>query len=372
MVAAVGAVVVTVAPAQADIAFTVKGTEVFHPAPYPEQLLPSYFADDTVTRIDYPATVFGMDRSIAVAAAGIVAGVSDTVGPAIVAGFSQGAVAVARAKQTLMALPDDQRPAPDQLSFVTIGDPSGSGGILGVLPFRVPFLGLTPIVAPTTPYDSVVVNGEYDGWADFPDRPWNLLSLANAVLGILYVHGRYETIPGGLDLSTVPAQNITVTTNTLGGQTTKYLIPTEKLPLVQPLRDLGVPEPIVAALEQSLKAKVDAGYVRNDVTPAVAQTAPTAADSGQPGSLSTTPSAQPDPTPAPLVVGSTDASTLADPTDQVLGGYGGHRRGQRGLQRPALVGAYPDDITGARNGADGDVNATAASGGRGGSPGHRR
>ena len=66
----------------------------------------------------------------------------------------------------------------------------------------------------------MVVNGEYDGWADFPDRPWNLVSLVNALLGIAYVHGGYETIPGGLDLSTVPPANITTSTNSLGGTTT--------------------------------------------------------------------------------------------------------------------------------------------------------
>jgi hypothetical protein len=309
VMAAVGSVVVSAAPSQAAIAITVKGTQADHPAPYPEQLLPKVFANDSVTRIDYPAATLGMDASIAVATAGIVNAVQNAVGPVVVAGFSQGAVAVAHAKQVLMALPPQQRPLPSNLSFITIGDPAGPGGILKVLPFRIPILDLSPITAPATPYDSVIVNGEYDGWGDFPDRPWNLVSLLNAALGIAYVHGHYETVPGGLDISTVPAANITTTTNSLGGHTTQYLIPTAQLPLVQPLRDIGIPEPIVAAIEQPLKAIVDAGYARNDATsaapaavprpsPAVATPAPLAAEPA-PAAAPTSPRHNRGPAPKP-------------------------------------------------------------------------
>lgn len=277
--------VIGAGPAQAAAAFTISGTNISHAPPYPEELLPAFFLNDAVTRIDYPAALFGMDRSIGVAVTGVIDAIDSTPGPVVVAGFSQGAVAVARAKQNLMTLPDQQRPAAGQLRFVTVGDPSGPGGILRVLPARIPLIGLTPVVAPDTPYDTVTVNGEYDGWADFPDRPGNLLSVANALAGTAYVHGRYETVPGGLDVSTVPARNITTTVNSLGGRTTTYLIPSEKLPLVQPLRDLGVPEPIVAALEKPLKAKVDAGYARNDLSPPAAASNPgrSAAAKARPG-----------------------------------------------------------------------------------------
>lgn len=274
LMAPVGVVVIAAAPADAASAFTVKGTQTTHPAPYPEQLVPSLFAGDTVTRIDYPAKVFGMDRSIAVAVAAIDEAIQDTPGAVVVAGFSQGAIAVTRAKLALMAEPDEQRPAPDELSFVTVGDPYGPGGFLRNVRFRIPLIGLSPTAVPDTPYDTVIVDGEYDGWADFPDRPWNLISLANALLGVIYVHGRYELLPDGLDLTAVPERNITATTNSLGGRTTTYLVPTEKLPLVAPLRDIGVPEPLVAALEKPLRSIVDAGYARND--PAAAEVPPPA------------------------------------------------------------------------------------------------
>lgn len=274
---ALAAGVITAVPALGVTALTVSGTEALHPPPHPEDLLPGYFAGVDVSRIDYPAAVFGMDSSLAVATAGIGSALLDSAGPVIVAGFSQGAIAVAYAKQALMALPQDQRPAVDRLSFLTIGDPAGPAGILKSLPFRVPVIGLSPFTAPPTPYASVIVNGEYDAWGDFPDRPWNLVSLANALLGIMYVHGRYETIPGGLDLATVPAANVSTSTNSLGGTTTSYLIPTAKLPLVQPLRDIGIPEPIVSALEKPLKAMVDAGYARHDTPVAVAAPQPAGA-----------------------------------------------------------------------------------------------
>lgn len=272
MAVAVSGMVIAATPAEAAVAISVSGTRITHAPPYPEQLLPEFFVNDAVSRIDYPASLFGMDRSIGVAVKGIVDAVETTPGPVVVAGFSQGAVAVARAKQALMALPPQERPDPGQLSFVTVGDPSGPTGILRKVPVRIPVIGLTPLTAPQTPYDTVTVNAEYDGWGDFPDRPGNLLSVANALLGVVYIHGRYETVPGGLDVSGVPARNITMTTNTLGGHTTTYLIPTEKLPLVQPLRDLGVPESVVAAIEKPLKARVDAGYRRNDAAPASAAT----------------------------------------------------------------------------------------------------
>lgn len=264
-------VTVTAAPSAAQNAVTVSGTRTLHDPPFPEELLPSYFVDYTVTHIGYPAAVFGMDSSLAIAVGGIAEAVDTAAGALLVAGFSQGAVAVAYEKRRLMALPIDQRPTSDRLTFVTIGDPAGPGGIMRFLPGTVPLLDLSPVRPPDTPYASLIVNGEYDAYGDFPDRPWNLISVANALLGIVYVHGRYETVSGGLDLTAVPERNITVTTNAAGGTTTTYLLPTPRLPLVQPLRDIGVPESVVVALEKPLKAAVDAGYVRNDPTPATAK-----------------------------------------------------------------------------------------------------
>ena len=107
--------------------------------------------------------------------------------------------------------------------------------------------------APVTPYDVVVITGEYDGFADFPDRPWNALAVANAMAGAIVVH--VPVMYGGL--GAVPAKNITVETNAKGGTTTHYLVPTATLPLVQL-------NPKLKSQEAALKAKIDAGYSRND------------------------------------------------------------------------------------------------------------
>lgn len=58
--------------------------------------------------------------------------------------------------------------------------------------------------------------------------------------------------------------NITETTNTKGGRTTSYLVPTKELPLTKPLRQLGVDHPIVDEVDKHLRPVIDSGYERND------------------------------------------------------------------------------------------------------------
>jgi PE-PPE domain len=267
--AAVG--VLCAAPALGATAFTFSGTNILSPGDRPEALLPALFAGVNVVPIGYPASILGMDRGVAVGLSNLAAAMAGVEGPIVISGFSQGAIAVAAEKAHLMALAPDERPAADELTFITVGDPTGPNGILHWLPGRVPFIGVSPVDVPDTPYDSVVVNRQYDGWADLPDRPLNLLADANAVLGIIYVHGRYDQ--ADLDLSHVPAKNVTETTNSAGGKTTTYLVPTKRLPLLQPLRDLGIPEQIVARIEHPLRRIVDLGYSRNDAKPATTKPA---------------------------------------------------------------------------------------------------
>lgn len=102
------------------------------------------------------------------------------------------------------------------------------GTYIPLLNYRVSRVPESPPYPPTT-----VVIGEYDGWADPPDRPWNLISLANSALGLVYVHG---PAIWDVDLSDVPPENTTV-----DGTVTTHLVPTEKLPLTRPLRAVGVP-----------------------------------------------------------------------------------------------------------------------------------
>jgi hypothetical protein len=145
---------------------------------------------------------------------------------------------------------DPNAPDKSQVTFVVIADSSRVGfnrnrydGIIGYQ-YRLPA---------DTKYDTLAVAAEYDGFADFPDRWWNFLAVANAFAGTIVEH-----IPAMLtDLDTVPAENITVTTNSLGGVTTSYLIPAKRLPLVLLL-------PFLAPQEASLKQTIDSAYARND------------------------------------------------------------------------------------------------------------
>ena len=73
-----------------------------------------------------------------------------------------------------------------------VADPLRPGGILSGLPagLLLPILDYTTRSVPDSQYDIVVLKQEYDGIADFPDRPWNLLADANALAGIVYLHFR--------------------------------------------------------------------------------------------------------------------------------------------------------------------------------------
>ena len=103
---------------------------------------------------------------------------------------------------------------------------------------------------PATPYHVTVVTGEYDGAADFPDRPWNVLAVVNAMVGAIYVH-----VP--VMFASLDGLSSTETRNALGGVTRHYLVPTKTLPLVQLM-------PFLAPIEGVLKGIVDSGYSRND------------------------------------------------------------------------------------------------------------
>ena len=160
----------------------------------------------------------------------------------------------------------DAGPPITRVTFIVSGDPSRvtpfSAGIGSFLPegFRIPLLGWT-VTRPeaNSNYDTVVVVGEYDITADFPDRPWNVLALANSVIGFEYSHS-----PSALSSPTaVPEENIRVTTNDKGATTTTYLVPQPTLPLLRPFS--GVAPRVISAANNILKPIVDRGYSRNDV-----------------------------------------------------------------------------------------------------------
>ncbi|MGQ9409609.1 PE-PPE domain-containing protein [Mycolicibacterium gilvum] len=175
-----------------------------------------------------------------------------------VVGLSAGSLVVNEILRELDESAD--APGKDKITFVVVAD-SSRQNVISRTRYNAN-LDYTYQTAPETKYDIIVVTGEYDGMADFPDR-LNLLAIVNAVAGGIFVH-----IPVMYaDLSKVPARNISVEMNSEGGTTTHYLVPAEKLPLVRLF-------PSLANREAELKAKIDAAYSRNDV---VAVSAPKAA-----------------------------------------------------------------------------------------------
>ncbi|MBB3604988.1 hypothetical protein FHT40_004672 [Mycolicibacterium sp. BK556] len=248
-------------PAVAEV-LVVGGTG--NSAPTPRMMHTLYeqgiFSDPDPGGVAYPAQLWPirgkltLDESLAIGIANLDDALADVGGPVTVVGLSQGAVVVNYEKRALMAQPD----RPTDITFVTIGDPTNSdGGLLAKLPHvHIPILDATIPRAPIeTPYDTMEIVHEYDGYSDFPDNPLNLLADLNALVGVVYLHPNKT----GVDLDD-PSNVVTTSTNSLGGTTTHILVPTDELPLTRPLRALGVPDRVVDALDRPLRRIINTGY----------------------------------------------------------------------------------------------------------------
>jgi hypothetical protein len=154
-------------------------------------------------------------------------------------------------------------PTSGQLSFVLLGDPNNpNGGMLERLDFppgsdpSIPSLGITFSGAtPVTEYPTDIYTAEYDGFADFPRYPINLLSDLNALLGILFVHTQYP------DLTDLGSAVEVPTSAGYDGATSYYMIPTDDLPLLDPLRSIPViGNPLSDLLQPDLEVLVNLGY----------------------------------------------------------------------------------------------------------------
>jgi pimeloyl-ACP methyl ester carboxylesterase len=158
----------------------------------------------------------------------------------IVFGYSQGAVVVTRWLEQHADDPD--APSPDELSFVLIGNSTRAYGGANARSI---------VVMPQTQYQVIDVARQYDMAADFPDNPFNLLALANALAGFTFIHIDYE----GVDIND-PANAVWTE-----GNTTYILVPTQNLPLLEPLRMIGLTAQ-ADALNGPLKEIVEQGYNR--------------------------------------------------------------------------------------------------------------
>ncbi|MGH3563322.1 MAG: PE-PPE domain-containing protein, partial [Mycobacterium sp.] len=170
-------------------------------------------------------------------------------------GWSQSA---ALASLEMEQLDPSGTPSTDPVDFVLIGNPMNpNGGFLERFPgLNLASIGLTFYGAtPANDFPTTIYTGEYDGYADFPRYPIDVMSDLNAFFGIFYVHGAYPGLTAAqLDSAfTLPTQGAT--------ETTYYMIPTTDLPLLDPLRTVPViGNPLADLLQPDLTYLVNLGY----------------------------------------------------------------------------------------------------------------
>jgi PE-PPE domain len=144
---------------------------------------------------------------------------------------------------------------------VLIGNPDRpDGGIFARLPgFSIPFLGITAFGAtPTNAFPTIDYAVQYDGVADFPQYPIDIFADANAVAGFFFVHPAYNAL--------TPAQiasGVVEPVSPADTQTTYILIPSQNLPLLDPLRAIPlVGNPLADLVQPDLRVLVELGYDR--------------------------------------------------------------------------------------------------------------
>jgi PE-PPE domain len=175
----------------------------------------------------------------------------------IVFGYSQSATIATDEVDEIANGTVTNPPSPADLAFVLVGDPNNpDGGLLErfdgfyVPGFNIPFNGATPDSA----YPTDIYTNQYDGIADFPQYPLNVLADVNAIMGIFYDHDYSDLTPTQVGTAVVEA------VSPGAGDTTYYFIPTQTLPLLDPLVQAGAPQWLIDLLTPDLRVLVDMGY----------------------------------------------------------------------------------------------------------------
>jgi hypothetical protein len=168
----------------------------------------------------------------------IDATIDATPGTKVVFSYSEGARSVTRWLNKHAG--DADAPPPDELSFVMIGNPTRRYG------------GSDSDVMPETQYQVIDITRQYDMASDFPDNPLNLIALLNSLAAFTVIHTDYENVDMYDDANIVWKE----------GNITYVFVPTENLPLLEPLRQLGLTS-LADALNEPLKKIVERGYDRS-------------------------------------------------------------------------------------------------------------
>lgn len=184
---------------------------------------------------------------------------TETTGLKIVYGYSQGGQVITVWMDKYSAGPD--APSPDDLVFVIIGNGDRRHGGANVKAGHV---------MPETQYQVIDIARQYDFAADMPDDRTNIVAMANAIAGFRFIHLDYENV----DLDD-PANIVWKE-----GNTTYVFVPTQNLPLLEPLRRLGL-NGLADKLNEPLKEIVEQAYHR-DYLPAKVSQPPDSAESTDP------------------------------------------------------------------------------------------
>lgn len=173
--------------------------------------------------------------------------------PIVVFGYSQSASISSEVMRELAG----QGVPSDDVRFVLIGDPDNPDGGMEIVTSNLsPEYLAANVATPNDLFPTDVYTHEYDGVADSPKYPVDLLSDLNAALGFIYEHGTYlsltpEQISDAIQLPTTAADTMV----------NYYIIPAESLPLLDPLRLLPIiGQPLYDLLEPDTQILVNLGY----------------------------------------------------------------------------------------------------------------
>ena len=292
---------------------------IFHATP--RQLQGSLCTSPNVcTPVDYPAWPLGQyfnnqgaDRLVDAINAQPIGG------PPIVAfGHSQGGQVIYTAVRRWLADPANA-PDPSTVSWVSIGNPENAFG--GVKKQD----GL----APDTAYQGIEVIKEYDGWADAPSGPFNLLAWLNGQVGKSTTH-----VWGYFDVDLNSPNNTYYRPNDVNGNPgniTYVFVPNDTLPLIEMT---GILAPLLnPILDPILRPIVDAGYSRPNwpTVPGPVQVPPTS--TVKVSASRRAPAASAAVAPSAAAVAQSVVTVAAQPTPQVRG------RRSAGAERTAITPA---------------------------------
>ncbi|AYM43772.1 hypothetical protein BKG83_03800 [Mycobacteroides chelonae] len=250
-------------------------------------------SSDTYVPVSYPGTMWPVDglrdktfrQSVTAGHTVLAQEIATHPGQKVIIGYSLGAVVVNESRKDL-----EEQYGPNgnpDIQFVLISNAyKPNGGILARFPgIWIPFMDIYS-TQPAKPdiFTTTDITNEYDTIGDFPAY-FNPLAIANALVAFPYTHpdqfydgtdlDKYDDANAIADKTQIDGSTTkyyygdgttkTVVTNANGSTSTYYVVHTEHLPLLQPLRDLTNPigaSFVLDAIEPTLRVFIDMAYDR--------------------------------------------------------------------------------------------------------------